>query len=89
MRGMGGLSSRRGSEFLDHCQQQLAIAVIQIGGIPADLRQEAELVVREFLRLELTSQRIFGKQLSEWKFECSGDFSEGVQRRNGVSVLHS
>ena len=40
-----------GGELFDHGQEQLAVAVVQVGGIPADLSEEAELVVGELLGL--------------------------------------
>ena len=75
----GRLSSGRSGELLDHRQQQLTIAVVEVGGVAPDLREEAELVVGKLLRLELASQRIFGEQLCERKLECSGDLGESVQ----------
>jgi len=78
------LSSCCRGEFLDHRQKQLSVAVIEVRGITPDLREEAELVVGEFLRLELTSQCVFCKQLCKWHFERTGDLREGVQRRNGM-----
>ena len=43
------------------------------------MSKEAELVVGELLGLELAAQIVFGKELSERKFERAGDFGEGVK----------
>ena len=53
-----------GGELFDHGQEQLAVAVVQVGGIPADLGEEAELVVGELLGLQLAAQGVFGKELA-------------------------
>ena len=74
-----GLSSCCGGELLDHGQKQLPVAVVQVGGIPPDLGEEAEFVVRKLLRLELASQRVLSEELSEWKFERPGYFGKSVQ----------
>ena len=36
-----------GGELLDHGQQQLAVALVQVGGVAANLGEEAQLVVGE------------------------------------------
>ena len=41
------LPRRRSRELLYHRQQQLAVAVIQIGRVAANLRQKAQLIVGE------------------------------------------
>lgn len=68
-----------GSELLDHSKEQLAVAVVEVGGIAADLGEKAELVVGKLLGLELTAQRVFGKELSKRKFQRASDFGEGVK----------
>ena len=78
-----------GGELLDHGKQQLAVAVVEVGGVATDLREEAELVVGELLRLKLTSQIILSEQLGKRELKGAGDFGKGVERRDSVPVFHA
>ena len=49
------LPDRRRRELLYHGQEQLAVAVIEVGRITPNLRKEAQFVVRKFLRVHLAA----------------------------------
>src|SRR5712691_3800411 len=87
-RGRSLLGIRR--HFLHHGEDQLAVAVIEVGGVAADLAEEADFVVRE-LRQSLGAVAVagFGKELRERNFHGSGNFGQGVERGDGVAVLYA
>jgi hypothetical protein len=60
-------------ELLHHGKQQLSVALIQIRRIAADLRKEAEFLVREFLGVELAAERVVGKKLGDGQIEGLGN----------------
>ena len=76
-------------KFLDHGQQEFAIAVVEVCRIAANLGEKAKLLVGEFLRVDLASKAIFGKELSKGKVERLGYFGESIERGNGVAVLYA
>jgi hypothetical protein len=54
---VAGSAGRAGGELFDHRQQQLAVAVVEVGGVAADLGEEAELFVGDFLGVEMADDR--------------------------------
>ena len=67
--GTAALARRRGGELLHHGQQQLAVALVQIRGVAAELREEPQLVVGEILRVHLAGERVAGKELRDRQIE--------------------
>jgi hypothetical protein len=76
-----------GGELADHGQEQLAVAVVEVGGVAADLGEELELVVRELVGVELAAQRIFREELRDGQVEGERDLGERVERRDRVAVF--
>src|SRR6202034_781635 len=76
--------------LLNHGQDQLAVAVIEVGGIAANLAQEADFVVGK-LRQSLGAVGVarFGEELRERDLHGAGDFRKRVERRDGVAVLYA
>ncbi len=77
-----------GRHFLNHGEDELAIAVVQAGGIATDLAEEADLVIRQ-LRQSLGAVAVIGigKELRKRKLHGSGDLGKRVERRNCVTVF--
>jgi len=60
-------------ELLHHGKQQLAVALIQIRRIAANLGEEPEFLVRELLGVELAAEGVVGKKLSDGQIEGLGN----------------
>src|ERR1700686_4535755 len=82
------LFSRIRRHFLDHGENQLAVAVVQTSGVAADLTEEAHFVIGK-LRQSLGTVAVagFGEKLRQRKFHGAGDLGESVERRDGVAVF--
>ncbi len=66
-------------KLLDHSQQQLAVAVVQVSRVAPDLSQKPQFVVGELLGIHLPAQRVFGEKLSQWDIEGLRDLGQGVE----------
>src|SRR5215467_6283355 len=77
-----------GRHFLDHGDDQLAVAVVEIRGVAADLGEEAEFVIRK-LGKSFRSVVVagLGEEVRERKLHGSRDFREGVEGRHGMAVF--
>ena len=84
------LTAGAGGHFFYHRQDQFAIAVIQARSVAADLAEEAQFILGK-LRQALGAIAVpgIGKELGERNLHGAGDFRKGVQRRNGVTILHA
>src|ERR1019366_1734991 len=77
-----------GRHLLDHGDYQLAIAVVQVGRVAANLRQETHFVLRQFGYVLVTV--VTGpsaEELRQRDFHRRRNFSQRIQGGNGVSVL--
>src|SRR5664279_1127226 len=82
------LLSGAGRHLLDHGDYQLAIAVVQVGRVAANLRQETHFILRQFgyvLVAVVTGPS--AEELRQRDFHRRRNFSQRIQRGNGVSVL--
>ena len=86
---VGPLAGSGGSKLLDHGQEQFAIAFVQIGRITTNLIQESQLLVRNMLGIELTAERIVGKELCNGKIESTCYLRQCVERGHGVAVFNA
>src|SRR3954465_15161558 len=88
--GERGLFAGAGGHLLDHGEHQLAVAIVEVGRVAADLSQEANFVFRK-LRDGLAAA-VFGsafrKKASQGHFHRSGDFGKSIERGNSVTVLY-
>ena len=76
--------------LLDHGNDQLAVTVIQVRRVAADLREEANLIFSE-LRTGFGGAVLGGvrEELRERNVHGAGDLRQRVERGNGVTVLHA
>src|ERR1700730_9868328 len=76
--------------LLNHRQHQLAVAVVQADGVAANLAQEADFVVGELGKIfRAFGVSGFGEELRQSDFHGTGNFGQGIERGDGVSVFHS
>lgn len=86
------LSSRAGRQFLDHRQHQLAIAVVQVAGVAAELGEELHFVFRPLRKIfAVFGRRVvaIGEEVRQRNVHCRSDFRERVQRWDRVPVLYA
>src|SRR5574341_1402865 len=85
-----GLFPGAGGHFLDHGQHQLAVAVVEVGGVAPHLAEEAHLVLAELRQVAGVAvvARLVGEELRQRQLHGAGDLGQGVERGNGVAVLH-
>ena len=85
---MGGrLPRRRGGELLHHRQQQLAVALVQVHGVAANLGQKAHFLVGELPQVGLFALRLVGEELRDGQIERARNLRQRVQRRHRMAVL--
>src|SRR5437868_5051500 len=80
----------RGHLF-DHGDHQLAVTIVQVAGIAANLAQKADFVVRQ-LRHRLGVAVVvagFGEELPQLHLHRARDLGQRIERRDGVPVLHA
>src|SRR5208337_334611 len=82
--------SRIRGHLLDHRQDELAVAVVEVGGVAANLAEEADFVMGK-LRQSLRAIAVagLGEELRERELHGSGDFRKGIERWNGMAVFHA
>src|SRR5271157_2734774 len=85
----GCLPRSRVGELLYHGQEQLAVALVQIGGVAADLVEKAQLLVGELLQVWLAAHRVVGEELGDGQVEGSRNLRQCVQRGHRMAVLHA
>jgi hypothetical protein len=83
------LADGGGGELLDHGEQKLAVAFIQIGRVAADLGQEAQFFIGELLGIELVAEGVVGEELGNGQVQCQRDLGQSVERGHSVSVFHA
>src|ERR1700685_4023928 len=76
--------------LLDHGEDQLAVAVIEVGGVAADLAEETDFVVGELRQsLRAGAGAGFGEEWRERDLHGPGNFRKRVERRDGVAVFYA
>ena len=83
------LLDRCGSELFYHGQKQLAIALVQIGGVAADLGKKAQFFVAELLCIQLMTERVSREELSDGQIERFGDLCQRVEGWNRVTIFYA
>ena len=78
-----------GGELLHHGQQQLAVALVQIRRVAADLGEEPQFIVGELLGVELAAERVVGEKLGDGQIERQGNLRQRVERGHGVAVFNA
>src|SRR5579872_990707 len=74
--------------FLDHGEDKLAVAVVQVGGVAADLAEKADFIVGKLGQpLGAVVMPRFREELRKRQFHRPGNLRERVERRDGVSVF--
>src|SRR5215469_12424615 len=84
------LAARAGGKLLYHCQQQLAVTLIQIRRVAADLSQEADFILaqlRDMFLVMTVLEHVIGEKLSQRNIHRRGYLCQRVERWNRMSIL--
>ncbi len=86
----GGLFAGIRRHLLDHGQHQLAVAVVQIGGVAADLAEEADFIFGKLWQpFRAVTVTRFREELRQRQFHRSSDFGKRVEGGDGVSIFYA
>src|SRR5437899_10354976 len=85
------LSSGSGGHLFHHGDHQLAVAIVQIAGIAADLAQKADFVIRKLRHILGMAVVVagFGEELAQRHLHRTRDLRQSIERRDGVAVFHA